>query len=508
MTAPENSGARLFRILIAGMGGEGGGTLTNWIINASRDRGFSTQATSVPGVAQRIGATTYYIEILADQSLNLSKRAPVFDIYPRPGDVDLVIATELLEVGRMIERGYVSPDRTTLIASTHRVYSLAEKMEMGDGRYDGDAILKAAGDMAACAYLFDLDRVASDAGSAVNAVLLGVIAATGVLPVDAGTFQQGVVQEGKAVQSNLAGFTAGNAIIEQSSSRNGEKPPPPGEPHQNDKTTENLRFRIERDFAPEVRPVVFSAADRCLDFLNPSYSELFLDRLDGIRRLPGADADLLRETARHLGLRMAYEDVFRVAQLKSRAARFARIRHEAEATPDQLVRVTEFLKPGPEELSQILPRFVGRAIVRWARANPASARALHIPMRIRSDTVFGLLRLRALAGLRGLRPIGERYAEEQRFIENWLGLVRRAAGVDLALAREVVECAGLIKGYSDTHSRSLGNFRSIAEKLIEPAINGAAVSSNDLARARKAALADPEGVTLIDMLGKIANQGT
>ena len=46
---------------------------------------------------------------------------------PLPGDVDIVLASELMEAGRAVQRGLVTPDRTTLIASTHRVYSIAEK---------------------------------------------------------------------------------------------------------------------------------------------------------------------------------------------------------------------------------------------------------------------------------------------------------------------------------------------------------------------------------------------
>ncbi len=503
MTVQEMNSTRPVKILIAGMGGEGGGMLTSWIINAFRARNFMVQSTSVPGVAQRSGATTYYIEILSPQNLDSSNRPPIFDMYPRPADVDLVIATEFLEAGRMIERGYVSPDKTTLIASTHRVYSLAEKMQMGDGRYDESLIWNAARDMAQSAYLFDLERTASDVGSAINAVMLGTIAAAGVLPIDIDAFKQSIIGEGNTVQSNLDGFMAGCSVIELSDHGDAARQPTPVETRRNDNGTEAPGIRIEHDFAADVRPIVYSAANLCLDFLNQEYAELFLDRLDSIRCLPGVDNNLVRETARHLGLLMVYQDIFRVAQLKSRSTRFTRIQGEVKATPAQQLRITEFLKPGPEELAQVLPRFIGRPIIRWARANPASARALHIPMRIRTDTVFGLLCLRAMAGLRKLRKIGEQYIEQQQFIEHWLDLIRQAVRIDLAIAREVVECAGLIKGYSDTRSRSIGNFQHITEALIEPVIGGAAFTSSDLTRAREAALADPEGMTLSDTLGKI-----
>ena len=48
-------------------------------------------------------------------------------LMPVPGELDIVIASELMEAGRAIQRGLVTPDRTTLIASTHRVYSMTER---------------------------------------------------------------------------------------------------------------------------------------------------------------------------------------------------------------------------------------------------------------------------------------------------------------------------------------------------------------------------------------------
>lgn len=491
------------KVLIAAMGGEGGGTLTGWIVNAARTRDLPVQATSVPGVAQRSGATTYYIEILPTPYSKLNGRRPVFDLYPTPGDIDLMVASELLEAGRAIKRGFVSPDKTTLVASTHRVYSLAEKMEMGDGRYGGQAVFGAAGKMARQAILFDMERVALEAGSATNSVILGAMAATGVLPVEPAALEAGIVREDKAVAANLAGFAAGMASAGSAFA----EAPRPAEAPELEGRAKALAVRIERDYASEVQPLVLAAAERCLDFQDAAYAGLFLDRLDTVRGLAGADADLVRETARFLGLFMAYEDMPRVAQLKSRPSRFERLRREVGAGPDQVVRVTEFLKPGPEELAHLLPPFIGRPVARWARANPTRARRFHLAMKVRTDTVLGYARLRAMAALRRFRRLGHRFGEEQGAIERWLELVRRALGIDPALAREVVACGRLIKGYGDTHKLGAGNFARITETLIEPAIDGAPVTAEDLARARQAALADPRCEALESALAEITGTG-
>ncbi|MDC0196504.1 2-oxoacid:acceptor oxidoreductase family protein [Gammaproteobacteria bacterium] len=118
------------KILICAMGGEGGGVLMNWIVRAAWAKGYPVQATSVPGVAQRTGATTYYIEMFP-QSLSSASPKPNFALIPTSGEVDLLIATEAAEAARAVGNGFITPDRTHLIASTARAYLMPEKN--GDG---------------------------------------------------------------------------------------------------------------------------------------------------------------------------------------------------------------------------------------------------------------------------------------------------------------------------------------------------------------------------------------
>jgi indolepyruvate ferredoxin oxidoreductase beta subunit len=61
-----------------------------------------------------------------------------------------------MEGGRAIQRGLVTPDRTTLLASTHRVFSIAEKSALGDGRVDSDALLAHAAAAAKRFVRFDM----------------------------------------------------------------------------------------------------------------------------------------------------------------------------------------------------------------------------------------------------------------------------------------------------------------------------------------------------------------
>ena len=205
---------RPISVLVAALGGEGGGVLSGWLIAAAGAAGFPVQGTSIPGVAQRTGATTYYIEIYPVPRAELGGREPVLALTPSPGNVDVMVTSELLEAGRAMQRGYVNPDRTVLVGSTNRVYAIAEKSAMADGRYDGARVAEAARKMAKRAILFDMAEAARQADSALNAVLFGAIAGADLLPFGRDRFEAAIVASGIAVDSNLAGFAAGFALAE------------------------------------------------------------------------------------------------------------------------------------------------------------------------------------------------------------------------------------------------------------------------------------------------------
>ena len=103
---------RPISILLCALGGEGGGVLSEWLVDAARQAGHPVQGTSIPGVAQRTGATTYYVEIFPLPHSALAGRRPVFSLYPVPGALDLLVSSELLETVRQIGSGMASAQRT------------------------------------------------------------------------------------------------------------------------------------------------------------------------------------------------------------------------------------------------------------------------------------------------------------------------------------------------------------------------------------------------------------
>ena len=136
ISTPHN---RPITLALLAMGGEGGGVLADWAVDMAEHNGFFAQTTSVPGVAQRTGTTVYYLEFFPDDGAGKpGVHEPVLSTMATPGEVDIVVASELMEAGRAISRGFVTSDITTFITSTHRVYSMTERTSMGDGRVDSE----------------------------------------------------------------------------------------------------------------------------------------------------------------------------------------------------------------------------------------------------------------------------------------------------------------------------------------------------------------------------------
>jgi indolepyruvate ferredoxin oxidoreductase beta subunit len=195
---------------------------------------------------------------------------------------------------------------------------------------------------------------------------------------------------------------------------------------------------------------------------------------------------------------MAFDDVVRVADLKCRASRFARVRQEVKAQDGELVRIYDHFKPGVPELAGLLPARWAAAAIRWDRGRQQNGRkAFALPLKIGVHTLSGFLALRALASMKWLRRRGTRFAQEQVTIERWLSSVEKAARQDWSLGQEVALCGRLVKGYGGTNDRGKENLLHILNHVAAGAGFADASSRADAVRtARVAALADDAGKEL------------
>ncbi|HEY2257126.1 MAG TPA: indolepyruvate oxidoreductase subunit beta family protein [Variovorax sp.] len=479
------------KIAILAMGGEGGGVLADWIVDMAEANGYLAQTTSVPGVAQRTGATIYYVELYPETQAKADGARPVLALMPLPGDVDVVLASELMEAGRAVQRGLVTPDRSTLIASTHRVYSIAEKSALGDGRVDSGELLAHAERAAKRFIRFDMAQAAEAVGSVISAVLFGALAGAGVLPFGRAQFEATIERGGVGVKPSLRAFADGFARAQGVLAPEAPAVEPVSAPQPHHPAVRALVERVQGDFPASAHLFLLEGVRRLIDYQDLDYARLYLDRMAAVARLPANDdGRLLRETARHLALWMSYEDTARVAALKTRATRFDRVRGEARVQDGQLLAIHEYMHPRLQEICETVPAGVGRWIMRSTLPRRLIERMTQSGRVIRTSSLRGYLMLRTVAATKRWRRSTLRYAEENRRIEDWLRRIADIAMRHPELAAEVAQCQRLVKGYSDTHERGLRNYDTLMDALQR---SGASMAPATLRELRDAALADEHG---------------
>ena len=485
------SGARNLTLVIGALGGEGGGVLADWVVSTAQTAGYPVQATSIPGVAQRTGATTYYVEIHPQKRDTLGGREPVMCLAPASGQVDVLLYSELVETARAVQLGLVTK-RTTLIGSTHRVYLTAEKMQMGDGRVDTAKAIAAIEGAAKKAILFDMEAETASAGTVISAVMFGALIGSGALPLARADAEAAIRAGGKGVEASLKGFAAGYARA--AGTTPAITPAPARRTDRTNVSAADLAGRVEA-FPESARDVISLGVERCLDYQDPAYAAQYLDRLTRVLEADRAQGGgplfmTTRETARFLALWMCYEDVARVAELKSRPERFDGIRAEAGIGHDEPIKVVEFFKPGFDEVADQLPPGLGNRVRAFGKKRGRAA-IFESGIHVESTSFFGTLQLRAMATLGRWRRKSSRFAWEQSLIERWLAAI--IAAPSTGLAGEIALTGRLIKGYSETHARAKENFLRIMETIVEGGrIADVGERTQAVRRAREAALAAAE----------------
>lgn len=487
-------------VAILAMGGQGGGVLADWIVALAEGEGWVAQSTSVPGVAQRTGATIYYVEMMPPRD----GRSPVLSLMPTPGDVDIVLAAEFMEAGRSMLRGLVTPERTTLIASTHRSYAVGEKEKPGDGTGDPQTVVEASGVAARRSIVFDMQQLAEDNGSVISAAMFGALCGAGVLPFSRAAFETAVKAGGKGVEASLRTFDAAFRRAQ-----GGKSDPVARAPHKDlpepprsvgNRKLDGLLARIHAGFPEPLRPMLYAGVRKVVDFQDPAYGAEYLDRMEKLLALDAAAGGgthafaFTLAAAKYLAGAMAYDDVVRVADLKTRASRFERVRKEIAATGEQLVYTTEYMHPRMEEVVGTLPIGIARFIENRPRLFAALDRRINKGRRVRTGTIGWFLTLYALAGMRRFRRRLMRHAREMEHMETWLGTAEGLLATNYDLAVEVINCRRLVKGYSDTHARGQSKFDRVLATL--PALRDRSDGAEWLKRLRQAALLDEEGKAL------------
>ncbi|MDG4884551.1 indolepyruvate oxidoreductase subunit beta family protein [Mesorhizobium sp. WSM4884] len=505
---------RVIKLAVLAVGGQGGGVLADWITDVAERSGYIAQSTSVAGVAQRTGATIYYIEMARDTG-----RLPIFALSPSQGDVDILIAAELMEAGRAIIRGFVTPERTTLIASSHRIAAVSEKIEPGDGRASSQKVHSTAQAAAKRFIAFDMEKIAAENGTMISASLLGALAGSDALPFARESYEEAIGAGGRGVKASLAAFGAAydraRGIAAAPAGDKAPATPAAGEAKSAARISgpetllegwRELAARVAALPAP-VRHMAERGLKKVVDFQDIAYGGEYLDRLAKAVALDQAERGyaLSMAAAKHLANAMCYDDMIRVADLKTRSTRDQRVRKEVGVREGSVLQVTEYFHPRIEEFCGTLPVGLGSYIENRPKLAAFLDRRINRGRHIRTDSFTGFAMLWFIGGLRRWRRRLLRHRIEMEHLERWYDLALAHAHESYALATEILNCRRLIKGYSDTHARAQSKFDRVLSAL--PMLKDRDDAADWIRRLREAALKDEKGDMLDGALKTVATLG-
>ena len=336
-----------------------------------------------------------------------------------------------------------------------------------------------------------MDTAARSAGSVISSVLFGALAGSKALPFERAIFEKTIADSGRAVPANLRGFALGYDKAQE----NGADTPTEIE----SKNATNIApaiapliSRMKADFPPHAHYMITEGLKKLVDYMDVKYAHLYLGRLSEFAKLDSAKKDwrLTNDMARYLALAMSYDDIIRVADLKTRSSRFANFRVEVKADTDQIVHVSEYMHPRLEEICDIFPARLGRTVQKMTFLNVFFGKG----RRISTTKLRGFLLLNFLGNRKNIRRKSLRYHIETERIIAWMDTVKSVAVTDYNLACELASLQRLVKGYGDTHARGLANI-----KMIMGAYDGFKARKNaaaDLKALKIAALKDEEGTAL------------
>ena len=485
--APEMEGkSDLIKIMVPAVGGQGGGVLTEWLVQAFFLEDYDVQGISLPGLSQRGGSTVYYLE--AHPRPETDDKPIIFAQFPVPGEVDVIISQEFLELGRALQLGYGS-DRTTIVTSTHRIYSTLEKMPIGSGIYSDENLRKIA--TAFSSKLIELNalQLAKDNGMddlAVNAILFGALAASGSIPLSKASFVSSIEKVGVAVKTNLRGFEVGWNFVSSSKAGDAGKKQVVWETFVRTRADQLEEYerevylgkvsRIETEFPKQLREILAESLYRLIDYQDAEYADRYIDDVREVLALDESMKGNLKLTehfARNLALLMSYEDGIRVAELKIKSDRFKRIKEEMRLRDDQVFKVIDYLKPDAEELYGLLPNVVIAPFVRviesslfkkiWRRKRPVT-----FAQTPTTTSFSGFLRLWLMTKMKFMRPGSYRFKKERALMDKYKESTLYYAGLDYKLGSLVARSGSMVKGYGKVRRRTIKAFYRFIDNIIFP----------------------------------------
>lgn len=551
-------------VLLAAIGGQGGNVLVEWLFLAAELDGRRAQALSLPGLSQRGGGTNFYLEIAGLENPSGDDEADEaildrvqFAQFPFPGRVDVLVGQELVELGRLVQAGFATR-RTTVVASSQRIYTIDEKMPAFDGVFPSDKIIEATSVLAGAVSIIDTVELArqNNLGElATNAILLGALSAVeNALPMNADRYRAAIKKFGLAVDINLAAFEVGRAYqlkfngeaqsFEQAENALGnfektQSIPVPGEhrynggehrysggkpsesgaadsgsvPAKKPRRQINLTPIIKSDKAKvEDVPTLIASREKSLppnlqtpfrrlveeifakypaalhstlveaiyqmiDYQNVSYAHRYLAMVAKVFEVEPKDATEYKLTytyARTLAMRMTYEDATRVAVLKIKPGRLERIRRDMDVKSNQVLHVTDYLKPDAAEIYGIFPNALVSPMLLLGKVTGVGIwlgkKHFTLQQHPQVTTFSGYMTFRFLTWFKPMRPISHRFHQEWKQIEAYTKQVLHYAAQSYDLGVLVADSGRLIKGYGDTRRKMFSTVQRFYDNVLAPVV--------------------------------------
>ncbi len=478
----------LIKIFIPAVGGQGGGVLTEWLVQAFFKEEFDVQGISLPGLSQRGGSTVYYLEAYPKSEEN---KQVIFAQFPVPGEVDIIVAQEFLELGRALELGYGS-DSTTIVTSTHRIYSTLEKLPIGSGIYSDENLRKIAN--AFSSDLIELNALELSKANgmdelAVNAILLGALSASGALPLEKKSFIDAIEEVGVAVKSNLRAFEVGHDYI-VTNKYQGQEAKQAG--HVWEKFIEERAQKLEGDdreeylsrvseiesqYPENLREILAESAFRLKDYQDFKYADHYLTLVQDVfridERVKGGGYKLTEHYAKNLALLMSYEDGIRVAELKIKSERFKRIKENMRLRDDQVFKVIDYLKPDAEEVYGLLPYYIVAPVLSFTRTSLFKKiwrrkKPLTFGQTPTTTSFSGFARLWFLTKIKFMRTQSYRYRKENALVKKYTESVKIYSEYNYKLGCLIAKSAAMVKGYGKVRRRTMDAFYRFIDNIIFP----------------------------------------
>jgi len=458
------------KIALLAVGGDGGSVFTNWCVNLAKNCGYFASSTSIAGVAQRTGSTLYYLELLPQIEIKKRDKTPVLSQMPVPGYVDLVIATEIVEIGRALNRGLIS-EKTTVIFSSHHSLAIAEKESSADEIIDAKEIIKEVEKHSKSKIIYsNFKKIAKKNGSVISSSLLGALSASEVLPFSKENFEKVIVDDKIGVANSIRTFReAYDEVKDEKKSKELdtglEKASLKIMPsYSKNKEVQKFIKRI-KTYDKSLHDIAYLGVIHTSNWHNHKWGNYYLDELEKIIRLDNKKKNftLSYNYAKYLSTALSYDDLIFVASTKTSKKRLQEVREQVDAKENEIVEVLDFLHPGMEELCGFMPKTLGSKLSKSEGFKNFFTKYLDRDRRMKSTNLINFLILYFVGNLKRWRFKSFRHLQEMENVDFWNKRIIKLLENNYDLAVLIVQSYRVKKGYGDTFHRSQSKFKILLD---------------------------------------------